>query len=91
MTTGILLIHGFGGRPSDLYPLQQHLLTHFGPDCVSLCSLPGHNESTGPKTFDRDELVKAVAADIRRARERYNRLAILGHSTGGSLAILAMT
>jgi MoaA/NifB/PqqE/SkfB family radical SAM enzyme/pimeloyl-ACP methyl ester carboxylesterase len=88
MTTGILLIHGFSGRPSDLYPLQQHLLDHFGPDSVSLCSLPGHR--TDPKTFDRDELVSAVAADIRRARERYKRLAILGHSTGGSLAVLAM-
>ena len=88
MTTGILLIHGFSGRPTDLYPLQRHLLDHFGPDSVSLCSLPGH--STRPKTFDRDELVATVAADIRQARERFKRLAVLGHSTGGSLAILAM-
>jgi MoaA/NifB/PqqE/SkfB family radical SAM enzyme/pimeloyl-ACP methyl ester carboxylesterase len=88
MTTGILLIHGFSGRPTDLHPLQQHLLDYFGPDSVSLCSLPGHN--TGPKIFDRNELVAAVAADIRRARKRCKRLAILGHSTGGSLALLAM-
>jgi MoaA/NifB/PqqE/SkfB family radical SAM enzyme/pimeloyl-ACP methyl ester carboxylesterase len=88
MITGILLIHGFSGRPSDLYPLQQHLLNHFGPESVSLCSLPDHH--TSPKTFDRDKLVAAVAADIHQARKHFKRLAILGHSTGGSLALLAM-
>jgi MoaA/NifB/PqqE/SkfB family radical SAM enzyme/pimeloyl-ACP methyl ester carboxylesterase len=89
MSVGILLIHGFSGRPADLEPLRRELADRFGTEAVSLCTLPGHDEGI-PDGFDRDELVAAVAADLRRARQRYRRLAVLGHSTGGTLALLAM-
>jgi MoaA/NifB/PqqE/SkfB family radical SAM enzyme/pimeloyl-ACP methyl ester carboxylesterase len=89
MSIGILLIHGFSGRPADLEPLQRELCDRFGSDAVSLCALPGHDGGM-PDGFDRDELVAAVAADLRRARQRFRRLAVLGHSTGGTLALLAL-
>lgn len=92
MPAGILLIHGFSGRPADLEPLQRELSSRFGSDAVSLCVLPRHEEQDGrmPVGFDCDELVAEVVADLCRARQRYRRLAVLGHSTGGSLALLAL-
>lgn len=83
MTRGVLLIHGYSGSTGHLAPLAQALRQTLPADIqVILPALPGHG-ATAPPPFDRE----AFRAAIRAAAAPFDQLAVVGHSTGGTLAL----
>lgn len=89
MATGILLIHGFTGAPDDFGTLPAALAACFGPDAVRTVRLPGH-ASTEPPRFDGEALIAAVDAAASEFLGRGDDLVVIGHSTGGTLALAAL-
>jgi MoaA/NifB/PqqE/SkfB family radical SAM enzyme/pimeloyl-ACP methyl ester carboxylesterase len=86
----ILLVHGFSGGVRDLLPLAVRLKTAFGDDCVRLTSLPGHISGAGPSRFDPEVLLAALSAELMQLRQSTDTLVVMGHSTGGNLALAAL-
>lgn len=83
MSKGVLLIHGYSGSPGSLAPLAQALQEALPADIqVLLPTLPGHDASTAPP-FDRE----AFRSLIRAAAAPFDQLVVVGHSTGGTLAL----
>ena len=84
---GILLIHGYTGSPEDLEPLAQVLAEAHGPEAVTALRLPGHGDGAVPG-FDREAFLAAIgeAAAALAGRD----LILVGHSTGGILALDAV-
>lgn len=87
MTTGILLIHGFTGSPDDFGALPAALARH---GTVRALRLPGHVGNEPPR-FDADALTGAVAAAAREMVSLGLDLIVIGHSTGGNLALAALS
>lgn len=86
MTTGILLIHGFTGSPGDFGDLPA-ALARYGT--IRSLRLPGHGGGAPPR-FDADALPGAVEAAAREMVSLGLDLIVIGHSTGGSLALAAL-
>ncbi|MBN1905697.1 MAG: radical SAM protein [Deltaproteobacteria bacterium] len=86
MKTGILLIHGFSGSYNDFKPLAELLVNIYGADSVKNISLPGH---IGGDVFEFDEekFIEYISMGISSFRKQNRRIAIIGHSTGGNLAL----
>jgi len=84
MTQGILLIHGYSGSPESLAPLGAALREALPDTPVVLLTLPGHGEAETP-AFDQARFRQA----IRAAAAPFDRLVVVGHSTGGTLALEA--
>jgi carboxylesterase len=86
MQTGVLLLHGFAGRPADVAPFKEYLLQN--GYTVSAPVLPGHNST-------RAELGKAKYTDWLTAAEdaavelgkSCDRLVLAGFSMGGLLCV----
>ena len=81
-----VLVHGYSGSSGDLRPLAEALDALFGPGSAALVAL--HPQWTGgaPPAFDET----AFTAAIRAAVEGPGPVTVVGHSTGGSLALLAL-
>jgi len=86
---GIVLVHGYSGCGADLAPLGNALARRFGREAVQQISLPGH-DGDGIPAFTEN-----MAVSVRRAVESFRRqnrqVVVVGHSTGGSLALLALS
>ncbi len=81
-----VLVHGYLGAPADLAPLAEALEGVFGAGCARFAALhPAWTGTGSPPPFDEAAFLAAVAA----AAEGPGPWALVGHSTGGSLALLA--
>jgi MoaA/NifB/PqqE/SkfB family radical SAM enzyme/pimeloyl-ACP methyl ester carboxylesterase len=83
---GFVLVHGYSGSPRDLAPLADDLAVRCGPEAVLAVRLPGH-ETGQPPLYYRERFMEAVAAGAEAMRMRGRRLVLVGHSTGGILAL----
>ncbi len=89
MPVGIILVHGFSGTPDDFLPLTEKLVAVHGTEAVSALTLPGHTVGESP-SFDRTASVAAIAEAIGRYRREGRTILLLGHSTGGILALATL-
>jgi len=90
MGTGILLVHGYTGSNEDLAALDDNLFRKFGREHVCNLALPF--SGSGPVSgFDSQVFEDAVAAAAANLKERYGRLAVFGHSTGGTLILSCLS
>lgn len=86
MAAGIILVHGYTGSPDDLGPLAGELAATAGAGGVTSVLLPGHGGGAAPP-FDRDAFVRAIAAAAAVFHSQGRDIIIVGHSTGGILAL----
>ncbi len=89
MKTGIILVHGFTGISLDLQPLAEKLINIYGNDSVKNIALPGH-DGEGIPDFDENKFVECISREISLFREQDRRIAVIGHSTGGNMALSCM-
>jgi carboxylesterase len=85
---GVVCVHGFTGTPYELRYLGEQV-AHAGFAAVGPL-LPGHG--TTVDDLDRTtwaDWANAVDTTIDRTRERYGRIALVGQSLGGLLALHA--
>lgn len=82
-------MHGYTGSPNDLTPLAGHLMQRFGDRAVRCVRLPGHENRTAPR-FDTDLFLKAIAEAAQAFRCEGRPLVMIGHSTGGTLALASI-
>ena len=83
---GFVLVHGYSGSTRDLALLADYLAARYGPEAVLLVRLPGHETATCPP-YDRERFLAAVTAGAETMSTRGRRLVLVGHSTGGILAL----
>lgn len=83
---GFVLVHGYTGSPEDMAPLARRLHRQFGEDAVVSVCLPRHGGPSIP-VFDPDLYEAAIADACDAFRPRGLPLVLVGHSTGGSLAL----
>ncbi len=89
MAAGIVLVHGFSGAPEDFLPLTEKLAAVHGAEAVTAIRLPGHTAGE-PLTFDRATSVLAIAEAVDTYRREGRSIVLLGHSTGGILALASL-
>lgn len=90
MKIGIVLIHGYTGSSFDLQPVAEKLIHAYGKDSVKNISLPGHGGEEIPQ-FDEDEFTSHVSREISALKRKNKRIVVLGHSTGGNLALSCLS
>jgi pimeloyl-ACP methyl ester carboxylesterase len=86
----VLLLHGLGGSASSLAPLVPALLP-LTPRVV-LLELPGHGRSSEPANGPlaaREYGAVVIASAEEMAREHGGKVALVGNSLGGALALYA--
>jgi len=85
----VLLLHGLGGSADSMAPLVPPLLD-IAPRLV-LLELPGHGRSPPPATgpLSAIEYGNVVTAVVERMHADYGKIAIVGSSLGGALALHA--
>ena len=84
----VLLIHGFVGAGNNFNTLPQQL-ADTGLR-VRIMRLPGHG--TTPRDLEyvtADSMIRAVKAEIELLRKTHETVALVGHSMGATLALLA--
>lgn len=79
-------MHGYTGSPQDLAPLAHALSHQFGADAVCTVHLPGHAQDL-PPVFDPDLFERAISEAVNAHCIHGRQPVLLGHSTGGSLAL----
>ncbi len=85
--TAVLLVHGFVGAGNNFGELAERLAAD--GHRVRVMLLPGHG--TSPREFERVEpetLEDAVNAERAALEARHERVVLVGHSMGGTLATL---
>jgi pimeloyl-ACP methyl ester carboxylesterase len=85
----ILMLHGLGGAADSMAPLVPPLLD-LAPRLV-LLELPGHGRSPAPATgpLSATEYADVVTAVVDRMHTDYGKVAVVGSSLGGALALHA--
>ena len=86
MSVGIVLIHGYTGSPQDLKQLEQQCVARYGSDSVINVCLPGHGADDIP-LFDKESFMLCISKAIKTYQSENRTIIILGHSTGGILAL----
>jgi MoaA/NifB/PqqE/SkfB family radical SAM enzyme len=86
MAIGIVLIHGYTGGAESLHPLYEKLSSIYGIDSVANITLPGH-DSIKISEFNREAFVGHISDTAMAFRKQGRDLIIIGHSTGGVLAV----
>ncbi len=88
MAPGILLIHGYTGSEHDFGPLVEDLAGVCpGAEIVAL-PLPGHGGAA--PAFAQAAFLEAIGEAAAHLQAGGRKLILVGHSTGGSLALAAM-
>ncbi len=90
MHAGIVLIHGYSGLPENVLPLTLELEKTYGKDSVNTVLLPGHGSEAVP-LFDKDAFAAAVAAAVDEFKSQGRKVVLIGHSTGGVIALSAIS
>ncbi len=85
-TVGIVLVHGYRGRPADLATLETALASRYGTEAVTNVCLPAHGTADSPP-FDEAAFLAGLSAAIETQRNAGRQLVLLGHSTGGTLLL----
>lgn len=84
----VLLIHGFTGTPQSMRPWAEHLVARGWEVDVPL--LPGHGSSWQKMAHSRwQQWYDVVRESVADLQERHGRIAVLGQSMGGTLALAA--
>ncbi|HEX7122030.1 MAG TPA: alpha/beta fold hydrolase [Gemmatimonadaceae bacterium] len=84
---GVLLLHGFGDTPQSLRDLAHHL--HGRGYTVRVPLLPGHGRSLAEfGTSTGADWLEAARDALATLRARTPRVALVGQSMGGALAVL---
>lgn len=86
MSVGIVLAHGYSGSPSDLEQLAERLSVRYNRDSVTNVSLPGHYYGGSP-VFDKQTFIDCISNAVNPYIKQKREIIILGHSTGGILAL----
>ena len=86
MNIGIVLIHGYSGTAEDLSPLAGALAAHYETKAVTNVRLPGHDSEKVP-LFDRRAFIHCISGAVQIYRNENRKIVIVGHSTGGVLAL----
>lgn len=83
---GVLLVHGYTGTPTELRPVADHL---HGLGCtISAPLLPGHGtHHRDLERVTRQDWLGAVDDAYAALAKRVRRVAVLGQSLGGLLAL----
>jgi len=84
----VLLVHGFIGSGNNFNDLPDRLADQGWR--VKVMLLPGHG--TSPYEFEQtsaDELLDAVRAELATLRAHHSQVALIGHSMGATLCMLA--
>lgn len=89
VTPGVLLIHGYTGSPRDFASLKASIEAMSVPVEVAVPLLPGHGDLV-PPAFDPEIFVPAIGSAAERFRRAGREVVIIGHSTGGILALSAI-
>ena len=89
MSAGILLVHGYSGSPDSLTPLAERLEPASGKRNTTLLCLPGHGAGQVP-AFLRQAFIERLIAAASEIRNQGKKLILVGHSTGGALALAAL-
>jgi len=84
------MVHGYTGSYLDLKPLADELTARFGKDSVTNLTLPGRDSKNIPE-FNEDLFIETIYDSIKAYRNENHKLIIIGHSTGGSLALATLT
>ena len=84
---GIILVHGYSGRPEDLAPISRLLGAKYGEDAVHAVQLPGHGEEGSVPHFDADAFGKCIDKGVERFLDENRRIVLIGHSTGGIMVL----
>jgi len=84
-----LLIHGFAGCPNNFEKLPYRLAENLNI-YVKAMLLPGHGRTSFDfEKISPDILLDAVIDEIIKLKKKYEKVIVLGHSMGGTLATLA--
>lgn len=86
MSVGIVLVHGYTGSPEDLEPLAQQLSVNYNSGSVTNVCLPGHCAENIPH-FNKQQFTDCIASAVEHYIKEKRPIIILGHSTGGILAL----
>src|SRR4030042_1693224 len=86
MAFGIVLVHGYTGTPESLQPLSDQLSVLYGHDSVAKITLPGHDVGKIPE-FNKDAFIDHISKVIDTFQRQGRLIILIGHSTGGVLAI----
>ncbi len=89
MSCGIILVHGYSGSPDELAPLAAAFRSKDGHFTISLIRLPGHAAGQVP-LFDQKAFTAAVTSAAVSFKRQGMGIVIIGHSTGGSIALAAV-
>lgn len=90
MIFGIILIHGYSGSNHDLKPLADELESTFGKGAVNNLTLPGHDSGKIPE-FDENLFIDTINHSIKTFKDENRSIIIIGHSTGGNLALATIS
>ncbi|MDH4100386.1 MAG: radical SAM protein [Nitrospirota bacterium] len=85
-----ILVHGFTGSSSDLDPLAIRLESIMGKEGIRQIILPTNGGGGDNVCFDRDTLVEEVAGVFRELQADGRPMVLVGHSTGGNIALEAL-
>jgi carboxylesterase len=83
----VLLLHGFGDTPQTVSYLASHL--HSQGWAVRAPLLPGHGRTLDAFAASRASMwIDAARTELDQLRSRYETIAVVGQSMGGSLATI---
>lgn len=86
MSAGIILVHGYSGSPEDLKPLARQLSLMYKSGSVANIRLPWHGAKDEP-VFDKQAFLNCISDAVNPYVREKRKIIILGHSTGGILAL----
>jgi len=86
MSAGIILVHGYTGSTKDFKPLAQKLAAHYGNDSVTSICLHGHRTKDAP-LFDNHAFTNQILSAVDTYLREKRKIIMIGHSTGGTLAL----
>ena len=85
--TGVLMVHGFVGTVNNFENFPYRIAEEGYH--VRAMRLPGHGtKPSDMKSVTADSLYEAVRDEYRAMRTRHERVAVIGHSMGGTLATI---